>query len=480
MELGFCGILKDLYISVMGFLRYQLVAGTFDVDGVVDERKRKGWFRFGPTSRLIEEAINRSVYSTRALRPTFSFGQRRVRTGVRQEHQARSVTAVDGGNFAKAEGNLALVNEQEARTPYFQARLILRSDYIARTHHKYPPTTINTTTNTPNIPRRVFPRNEKASVPRKLSSTLWTLMEPCGDLGKSGAFGDQTQIVQGYVSRIRVLGRSEPSRAFRDASPQEIKIAMGYTHTKTRVHVSRIGVLGRLGTIESVPQCVPPVKEKDDGLGIVLQKLFFGKRYQLPGLTTWRWLRIETRTCALVAQPAGAICIKGTSIRYTKIYYFTVATLTDSNISKFPQNSGIKYEKREQRKTKLKSRRARTNSRLFERPTSRRDVLPCTRQLHASAPSRSGLAQVQSLSFSSRLTRGPRIVPEPPKPQSRHEGPAGHCKPDRHFASQPHGVELNHPCGLTVDTMSVQLRTRTPVAFATGAAGPPHQVQKKQ
>ncbi|OAD55426.1 Heat shock cognate 71 kDa protein [Eufriesea mexicana] len=29
-------------------------------------------------------------------------------------------------------------------------------------------------------------------------------------------------------------------------------------------------------------------------------------------------------------------------------------------------------------------------------------------------------------------------------------------------------------------TMSIQLRTQTPVAYATGAAGPPHQVQKKQ
>ncbi|OAD52634.1 hypothetical protein WN48_00616 [Eufriesea mexicana] len=43
---------------------------------------------------------------------------------------------------------------------------------------------------------------------------------------------------------------------------------------------------------------------------------------------------------------------------------------------------------------------------------------------------------------------------------------------DRHFASQPHGVELNHPCGLTVDGTSpsasmcpspsrVRLRQRT-------------------
>ncbi|OAD57142.1 Breast cancer anti-estrogen resistance protein 1 [Eufriesea mexicana] len=74
--------------------------------------------------------------------------------------------------------------------------------------------------------------------------------------------------------------------------------------------------------------------------------------------------------------------------------------------------------------------------------------------------------------LSSRLTRGPRIAPEPKKPQSRYEVPAGPCKPDRHFASQPHGVELNHPCGLTVDATSpsasmcpspsrVRLRQRT-------------------
>ncbi|OAD55135.1 Gamma-aminobutyric acid receptor alpha-like [Eufriesea mexicana] len=52
---------------------------------------------------------------------------------------------------------------------------------------------------------------------------------------------------------------------------------------------------------------------------------------------------------------------------------------------------------------------------------------------------------------------------------------------DRHFASQPHGVELNHPCGLTVDGTSpsasmcpspsrVRLRQRTaPSRAATGA-----------
>ncbi|OAD61265.1 GTP-binding protein RAD [Eufriesea mexicana] len=62
---------------------------------------------------------------------------------------------------------------------------------------------------------------------------------------------------------------------------------------------------------------------------------------------------------------------------------------------------------------------------------------------------------------------------------SRYEGPAGPCKPDRHFASQPHGVELNHPCGLTVDTMPVQLQAHAPVAYDQGA-GPPHRVQKKQ
>ncbi|OAD59496.1 hypothetical protein WN48_09018 [Eufriesea mexicana] len=63
--------------------------------------------------------------------------------------------------------------------------------------------------------------------------------------------------------------------------------------------------------------------------------------------------------------------------------------------------------------------------------------------------------------------------------KSRYEGPAGPCKPDRHFASLPHGVELNHPCGLTVDTMSVQLQAHAPVAYDQGA-GPPHRVQRKQ
>ncbi|OAD55029.1 Transmembrane emp24 domain-containing protein eca [Eufriesea mexicana] len=72
-----------------------------------------------------------------------------------------------------------------------------------------------------------------------------------------------------------------------------------------------------------------------------------------------------------------------------------------------------------------------------------------------------------------RLTRGPRIVPESVKLLVSTGGPSwAVAGQDRHFASQPHGVELNHPCGLTVDGTSpsasmcpspsrVRLRQRT-------------------
>ncbi|OAD55028.1 Protein YIF1B [Eufriesea mexicana] len=72
-----------------------------------------------------------------------------------------------------------------------------------------------------------------------------------------------------------------------------------------------------------------------------------------------------------------------------------------------------------------------------------------------------------------RLTRGPRIVPESVKLLVSTGGPSwAVAGQDRHFPSQPHGVELNHPCGLTVDGTSpsasmcpcpsrVRLRQRT-------------------
>ncbi|OAD56078.1 Solute carrier family 12 member 6 [Eufriesea mexicana] len=170
--------------------------------------------------------------------------------------------------------------------------------------------------------------------------------------------------------------------------------------------------------------------------------------YHFPKIILWKTIPITRSHHEEVAtyrdpdmRPSGAACWRYLYQRYPNLTWSEL----NSNISKFPQYSGIKYEKREQGETKLKSRHARTNSRLFERPTSLRDVLPYTRQLHASALSRSGLVHVQSLSFPSRLTREPRIVPEPMKLPESIRGSGGARQPDRHFVTLPQGVELNHP-----------------------------------
>ncbi|OAD58431.1 hypothetical protein WN48_10930 [Eufriesea mexicana] len=94
-------------------------------------------------------------------------------------------------------------------------------------------------------------------------------------------------------SRVRLRQRTAPSRS------EDALIRGGHPGTRCMTRLTVTGNECRRRVVRMTYEaCTYRVHESTSR--------------RLVGLTTWRWLRIETRTCALVAQPTGAVRIKDT------------------------------------------------------------------------------------------------------------------------------------------------------------------------